>query len=155
VCNEAFDTCKAKPKVRHHDHKTGDYIGTCHADYNLRMGNRQVEILVLFHNDKGYDKSFIIPAISSLEDIENVKLSVIPDNTEKYKMVNFRGYRFMDSILFLNSGRGTLSINLTGDDPKNTPRFHEAFSQKNISEDEFIRVSRKGVFPNNCPNTSL
>jgi hypothetical protein len=146
-CKKGFGTCKNKLKVRHHDHKTGEYIGACHADCNLRMGIRKVKIPVFFHNGKGYDNHFIIQAISRLEDIENVKLSVIPDNSEKYKMVNFRGYCFMDSISFLNSGLGTVSNNLIGDDPKNAPRFHKAFSQKGLSEDELIRVTRKGVFP--------
>jgi hypothetical protein len=129
-CKKGFGTCKNKLKVRHHDHKNGNYIGAAHADCNLCMGIRKVEIPVFFHNGKGYDNHFIIQAISRPEDIENVKLSVIPDNIEKYKMVNFRGYRFMDSISFLNSGLGTLSSNMIGDDPKNAPRFHKAFSQK-------------------------
>jgi hypothetical protein len=146
-CKKGFGACKNKLKVRHHDHKTGEYIGAAHADCNLRMGIRKVEIPVFFNNGKGYDNHFIIQAISRLEDIENVQLSVIPDNSEKYKMVNFRAYRFLDSISFLNSGLGTLSTNLIGDDPKNAPRFHKAFSQKGLSEDELIRVTRKGVFP--------
>jgi hypothetical protein len=111
------------------------------------MGIRKMEIPVFFHNGKGYDNHFISQAISRLEDIESVKLSVIPDNSEKYKMVNFRGYRFLDSISFLNSGLGTLSNNMIGDDPKIAPRFHKAFSHKGLSEDELIRVTRKGVFP--------
>jgi hypothetical protein len=107
------------------------------------MGIRKVDIPVFFNNGKGCDNHFIIQAISRLEDIENVKLCVIQNN----KMVNFRGYRFLDSIAFLNSGLGTLSNNLIGDDPKNAPRFHKAFSQKRVSEDELIRMTRKGVFP--------
>jgi hypothetical protein len=73
------------------DHKTGDYIGVCHADCNLRIGICKVEIPVFFHNGEGYDNHLISQAISRLENIENLKLSVIPDNTEKRKMENFRG----------------------------------------------------------------
>jgi hypothetical protein len=47
----------------------------------------------------------------------------------------------------MNSGLGTLSNNRIGDDPKNAPRFHKAFSQKGLSEDKLIRVTSKGVFP--------
>jgi hypothetical protein len=147
-CKKGLGACKNnKLNVRHHDHKTGDCIGACHADCNLRTWIRKVEIPVFFHNGKGYDNHFIIRPISRLEDTENVMLSAIPDNNEKYKMVNFRGHRFLDIISFLNSGLATLSNNLIGDDPKNAPCFHKVFSLKGLSEDELIRVTRKGVFP--------
>jgi hypothetical protein len=146
-CKKGFGTCQSKLKVNHHDHKNGNYIGAAHADCNLRMGIREVEIPVFSHNDRGYDNHFIIQAISRPEDTKNVKASVIPDSSEKYKMMNCRGYRFLDIVSFLNFGLGTLSNNLIGDDPNNAPRFHKAFSQKGLSEAELIRMTRKGVFP--------
>ena len=36
-CNKAFGNCNNTRKVRHHDHKTGDFIGTAHADCNLKL----------------------------------------------------------------------------------------------------------------------
>jgi hypothetical protein len=77
-CKKAFGSCTIKRKVRHHYHMTGEYIGACHADCNLRMGLRYVDIPVFFHNGKGYDNHLIIQAISRLEDIKSAKLSVIP-----------------------------------------------------------------------------
>jgi hypothetical protein len=59
-CKKAFGSCTNKRKVRHHDLKTGEYIGAFHADCNLRMGIRSVDIPVFFHNGKGYDNHFII-----------------------------------------------------------------------------------------------
>jgi hypothetical protein len=130
-CKNAFGSCRGKSilKVHQYDHKTGDYIGATHADCNLRIGIiLKVEIAVSFHNGKGNGSHFIIQTISRLEDIQKVKLSDIPDNNEKHIMGNFRGYMFMDSISLLNSGLGTISYNLIGDDPKNAPRFHEGSS---------------------------
>jgi hypothetical protein len=107
-----------------------------------------VKIPVFFRNGDGYDNHFIIRAVSRHEDdIENVKLPVIPDHNEKYKMVNFRGYKILNVISFMNSRIGTQSENRIGDDPKNAPCFHEAFSQNGLSDDELIRGIRKGVFP--------
>jgi hypothetical protein len=112
------------------------------------MGIRKLEIPVFFQNGKGYDNHFIIQAISRhKDDIENVKLSVIPDYNEKYTMVKFCGYKALNIISFLNSGLGIRSKNLIGDDPKNTPRFFKAFSQKGLSDDELIRGIHKGMFP--------
>jgi hypothetical protein len=102
---------------------------------------------VFFHNGKGCDNHFILQAISQVDDIENCMLNVISDNSEKYKMVNFRGYKFLDSLSFLNAGLSKLANNLIGGNPESVPRFHEAFNQKGLTKDELIRVTRKGVFP--------
>jgi hypothetical protein len=94
-----------------------------------------------------YDNQLILEAISQADDIEHCRLNVIPDNSEKYKMVNFRGYIFLDSLSFSNAGLSKLASNLVGGNPQIAPRFHEAFSQKGLTKGELIRLTRKKVFP--------
>jgi hypothetical protein len=36
-CNKAFGNCNNIRKVRHRDHKTGDFIGVAQADFNLKL----------------------------------------------------------------------------------------------------------------------
>jgi len=92
-------------KLRHHDHKTGDYIcGLC-TKCNFADSLRWVSIPVFFHNGRSYDFHYIIKALQEMG-IDNMK--VIAENFEKYKTIEwqlFTGLKivFRDSYLFLTS----------------------------------------------------
>lgn len=70
---------------------------------------------------------------------------MIPDNNERYKRVEFRG--FLYTMGFMAAGLGALAKNLVGDDPINVTRFHRAFAARKLLAEEMVRISRNGVFP--------
>ena len=60
--------------------------------------------MVLFHNSKGYDNSYMIDIFSK---IENVRINTLAENQERFKMLNFRipnkqyNIKIIDSLSFL------------------------------------------------------
>ena len=68
------------------------------------------KVPVIFHNLRGYDSHLIFEELSKF----NSKISVIPNNLEKY--MNFsinNNIVFIDSMLFLNSSLDKLAKNLS------------------------------------------
>ena len=60
-----------------------DYI--CN-NCNLKIKNTK-ELIVLFHNSKGYDNSYMIDIFSK---IENIRINGLAENNQKFKMLNFK-----------------------------------------------------------------
>jgi hypothetical protein len=58
-CKKPFDK-KERPKVRHHCHVTGRYIGAWCRKCNFLEGMRNFDLVVFFHNLRGYDSHMII-----------------------------------------------------------------------------------------------
>ena len=81
-----------------------------------------LKISVLFHNGKGYDFHLIV---KELNEAQCSRVRIIPDNIEKYKMMAINGYKFIDSLSFLQSSILELTENLVGEecDLKQAPRF--------------------------------
>ena len=80
--------CYINQKVIHDNHMLKenniiDYI--CNNCY-LKIKNTK-ELIVLFHNSKGYDNSYMIDIFSK---IENVRINCLAQNQERFKMLNFR-----------------------------------------------------------------
>lgn len=73
--------------VRDHCHITGKYRGAAHNACNLklRLIPGRIQILVVFHNLRGYDSHLLMQAISKV----NGNISCIPNNTEKYTCISF------------------------------------------------------------------
>ena len=73
------------------------------------------ELVILFHNSKGYDNSYMIDIFSK---IENVKINCFAENQERFKMLNFRipnkqyNIKIMDSLSFLQGKLEDLSKEL-------------------------------------------
>ena len=88
-----------------------DYI--CN-NCNLKIKNTK-ELIVLFHNSKGYDNSYMIDIFSK---IENVKINCLRQNQERFKMLNFRipnknyNIKIIDSLSFLQGKLEDLSKDL-------------------------------------------
>ena len=72
----------------HHNHskKFNNIIDYICNNCNLKIKNAK-ELGVLFHNSKAYDNSYMIDIFSK---IENVRINCLPENQEKFKMLNFR-----------------------------------------------------------------
>ena len=58
-------------KVKDHDYITGQYSGLAHSNYNINLKLMQ-EVLIIFHNLRGYDGHLIMQEISKFD----VKISV-------------------------------------------------------------------------------
>ena len=85
-------------KGRDHCHISAKYRGVAHwsCNINLRITKK---VPVIFHNLKGYDIQLIFKALSKF----NCKISVIPNDLEKYTNFSLNNLVFVDSMLFMNS----------------------------------------------------
>ena len=108
--------CYINQKVIHHNHskKFNNIIDYICNNCNLKIKNTK-ELVVLFHNSKGYDNSYMINISSK---IENVRINCLAQNQERFKMLNFRipnkqyNIKIIDSLLFLQSKLEDLSKDL-------------------------------------------
>ena len=75
---------------------------------NLKIKNTK-ELIVLFHNSKGYVNSYMIDIFSK---IQNVRINCLAQNQERLKMLNFRipnkqhNIKIIDSLTFSSKTRG-------------------------------------------------
>ncbi len=144
-------------KVRHHCHVTGSYIAPACNSCNLKLKNRKFSraqvkeleeyvdkrkeffIPIFFHNLRGYDSHLIIKALDKhfAKDIK-----VIASTTEKFMSFTIGGFRFVDSLQFLNASLDSLVKVLArgGKDGFKHTRRHFPDDVK------FDMVSRKGVY---------
>ena len=73
------------------------------------------ELIVLFHNSKGYNNAYMIDIFSK---IENVRINCLAQNQERFKMLNFRipnkqyNIKIIDSLSFLQGKFEDLSKEL-------------------------------------------
>ena len=101
-CNQEF-VDDIRIKTRHHCHVTGKYIApicqTCNLQLKFRKSNHHFFIPCFFHNNSAYDSHIIIKHLHSKE----AKITVIPNNTEKFIGFQIDGIRYLDSFKFLPS----------------------------------------------------
>ena len=140
--------CYINKKVIHHDHskKENNIIDFICNNCNLKIKNSK-ELIVLFHNAKGYDNSYMLDIFSK---IPNVQISCLGSNMEKFKMLKFlipkKDYsiKIIDSLAFLQSNLNDLSKDL--DD-------NLKIITKNHFQDKFGMVNKKlDHFPYNYVN---
>ena len=99
--------CYINQKVIHHNHmlKENNIIDYICNNCNLKIKNTK-KLIVLFHNSKGYDNSYMIDIFSK---IENVRINCLAQNQERFKMLNFRipnkryDIKIIDSLSFLQA----------------------------------------------------
>ena len=137
--------CYVNIKVIHHDHskKVNNIIDYICYNCNLKIKNSK-ELIVLFHNAKGYDNSYKLDIFSKFP---NIQISCLGQNTEKFKMLKIlipnKDYliKIIDSLAFLQSNLDGLSKDLD-DDLK--------FITKNHFQDKFEMINKKlENFPHN------
>ena len=108
--------CYINQKVIHHNHmlKENNIIDYICNNCNQKIKNTK-ELVVLFHNSKGYSNSYMIDIFSK---IPNIRKNILADNQEKFKMLNFRipnkkyNIKIIDSLSLLQSKLENLSKNL-------------------------------------------
>ena len=140
--------CYVNKKVIHHDYskKENNIIDYICNNCNLKIKNSK-ELIVLFHNVKGYDNSYMLYIFSKSP---NIQISCLGQNTEKFKMLKFlipnKDYsiKTIDSLLFLQSKLDDLSNDLDND---------LKIITKNHFQDKFEMVNKKlENFPYNYVN---
>ena len=95
------------------------------------------ELIVLFHNSKEYDNSYMIDIFSK---ILNIQINCLAQNQERFKMLSFKirnkkyKIKIIDSLSFLQSNLDSLSTELD-DDLKTVTKNH--------FQDKFNLVNKK------------
>ena len=125
-------------KEIHHNHskKFNNIIDYICNNCNLKIKNVK-ELIVLFHNSKGYDNSYMIDIFSK---IENIQINCLAQNQERFKMLLFKipnkkyKIKIIDSLSFLQSNLDSVSTELD-DDLK--------IVTKNNFQDKFELVNKK------------
>ena len=105
--------CYINKKVIHHDlsKKFNNIIDYVCNNCNLKIKNSK-ELVVLFHNSKGYDNAYMIDIFSK---IENIRINCLSGNQERFKMLTFRlpdkkyHIKIIDSLSFLQGKLEDLS----------------------------------------------
>lgn len=133
-------------KVRDHDHQTGNFLGAAHRSCNLKR-RKQRHLKIFLHNGSAYDFHFLVKALVRRgNSIKN--LYVLPFNMERFRMIKFNSFIFLDSIAFLQAGLSTLS-----DDLRNSGHDYPIIRQTDLvltdgafDEEKFRMVLQKGIF---------
>ena len=136
ICDKLIEN--TDNKVRYHCHFTGKYRGAGHYSCNINLKITK-NVPVIFHNLKGYDSHLIFKKLSKF----NVKVSVIPNELEKYMAVTINNnLLFIDSMQFMNSSLDKLVKNLSDKDFK--------YLSEEYSGEQLKLVKEKGVYPYEC-----
>ena len=130
--------CYINQKVMHHNHskKFNNIIDYICNSCNLKIKNTK-ELVVLFHNSKGYDNSYMIDIFPK---IPNIQINCLTQNQERFKMLLFKipnkkyKIKIIDSLSFLQSNLDNLSKELYDDLKVVT---------KNYFQDKFELVNKK------------
>ena len=112
-------TTYVNKKVIHHNHmfEKNNIIDYICQNCNLKIKNTK-ELIVLFHNSKGYDNSYMINIFSK---IENIQISCLAENNQRFKMLKFKilnkkySIKIIDSLSFLQGNLDSLSKDLDDD----------------------------------------
>ena len=118
----------ADDRVRDHSHITGSYRGAAHSVCNLnyRLNPKSWKLPVVIHNLKSYDGHLIVKPLKG----EFGKVTVTPQNLEKYLSRSVGQLKFLDSFQFTHKSLDVLA--------------------KTLEDDEFKYldlIRRKGVYP--------
>ena len=141
ICNQAY--ASKDIRVRDHCHITGNYRGSAHQDCNLklRINPKEFKILVIFHYLRGYDSHFLMQEIGSIAKQQQMDVSAIPNNMEKYiAFMLGKHLVFLDSFQFMSSRLDKLAVNLPADAFKCTSHVFEG--------EKLDLMKQKGVYPN-------
>ena len=110
-CKYKFNDVNRKEIHHNHSLKKSNIVDYICNTFNLKIKNSK-ELVVLFHNSKGYDNSYIINIFATIPDI---KITCLAENNERFKMLSFqiKGKKYkikiIDSLSFLQGKLETLS----------------------------------------------
>jgi len=142
---ETIEDEDTEVKCRDHNHFTGEYLGAACQSCNLNR-QRQDRIPIFVHNGSRYDFHFIIKALNN-KDVGKIK--VLPFNGEHFRTITIRGFKFMDSLAFLQSSLSRLSEDLqkTDHDYSILKQTHLVKTQGIFDQIKFDSVLGKSFFP--------
>ena len=105
ICGKLIEN---EDKVRNHCHITGKYRGAAHWSCNINLKVSK-NLVVIFHNLKGYDSHLIFKELSKF----NRSIDVIPNGLVKYMSFSLgKNIIFTDTMFFMNSSLDKLVKNL-------------------------------------------
>ena len=138
-CNREFTADRRK--IHHHCHVTGKYLApvcqVCNLKLKYRKSNEHFFVPCFFHNNSAYDSHMIIKYLHN----RNAKITVIPNNTEKFIGFQIDGIRFLDSFKFLPSSLDNLVQNLHND---GTEPFR--YTRRTFGDSD-PKIFQKGIYP--------
>jgi hypothetical protein len=93
-------------KVRHHDHKTGNFVGSWCQSCNWNEAQRSFKTTIIIHNCRGYDSHFIIryaiKVINEKLNSNSIEKSIpqfsVAKSKEKFSCIEYGPFRFIDFI---------------------------------------------------------
>ena len=140
ICRGALNA----DSVRDHDHLTGKFRGAAHNACNLqwRLDPKRYKLPIFFHNLRGYDSHLLVKAFARQEEWAG-RISIIPQNFEKYMALSLGGLAFKDSCQFMADSLDNLAKNLKGE----TPITSGELKRLNLSDEACALLGQKGVFP--------
>jgi|694.fasta_scaffold18803_9 hypothetical protein len=115
LCNKKFHPDADNQdliKNRDHDHFTGLFLGAACTSCNLSR-RRQRSIPIFLHNGSKYDFHFIIRALDHKK-VDEIK--ILPYNGEHFRTIQIKGFKFLDSLAFLQASLSQLSNDLSKTD---------------------------------------
>lgn len=144
LCHSSFkfiDTVKC----RDHNHFTGKYLGAACQQCNLKR-QRPRELPIFLHNGSKYDFHFIIRALNKKK-VGNIR--VLPYNGEHFRTISFKGFKFVDSLAFLQASLAQLSSDLsnTSHDYKILKQTFLVKTGTLLDQKKIDAVLKKSYFP--------
>jgi len=152
ICKKVFEDISEI--VRDHDHITGEFIGHAHSICNLHRREAH-KIPVFCHNFSGYDSHFLMQAVSQLK--EEIEISAIPLNTQKFKVLYINNLILLDSTAFLGASLSSLVDTLCASNHAfnilqqwnklrvKSPNDNDGFLP--ICPKKLKKVQQKGIYP--------
>ena len=135
ICERNFTV--DNDRVRDHCRLTCVFRGAAHnaCNLNYRINPKSWKLPVVMHNLKGYDGHLIVRALKG----EFGRVSIIPQNMEKYLSISVGQLKFIDSFQIKPKSLDTLSKTLEDDE------FKYLVEACTTSHSDLVR--RKGVYP--------
>lgn len=142
LCQKNFSG--ADWKVRDHNHRDGAFLGAAHNSCNLRR-RKQNKLKIFIHNGSSYDFHFLVKSLGK-RDVKN--LYVLPFNTEKFRMIKFNSFVFLDSLAFLQASLSSLSEELykSGHDYPIIKQTDLVLKDGAFDEEKLSMLLQKGFF---------
>ena len=136
ICKKELDRNK-DVVVRDHCHFTGKFRGAAHQDCNLayKIDKSAYKLPIVFHNLSGYDSHLIFQKIKR----RHGKISVIPNNSERYISFTVGRLKFIDSMQFLACNLEKLASQLTQDQFHYLSKVYPDSNQRTL-------MTKKGIY---------
>ncbi|XP_071056220.1 uncharacterized protein [Onthophagus taurus] len=129
----------ANPKVRHHDHFTGNFISPLCTNCNLQI-KIDYSVPIFFHNLSGYDIHLFVLDLVKKYNVNVIHIIFHETYISLAVKINQIKFIFLDSYRFMAASLNELVSNL-----KSEQLIHTKSHFPNL--DQFELVTRKGIYP--------